>query len=171
MNEFHTIHLKFDSYDDIFYEFDYRSIDLKDVSDDVDSFITSQISDLINLKELSIVLEINLPKTVYDEEQEKLTSTGIDNYYDSKITLDNKISKMGLRRLLYYFTVSSLFFILWFYTQGALGDTFLTGIFDTAGTVILWQAMTLIFIERKNHNINKRINKLFSEMKIVFKYF
>lgn len=171
MNKIHRIPLKFDSYEDIFYEFDYRTLDMKDVSDDVDSFITSQVSDLITLKNFSIVLEIYLPKSVFNEEKENLTSQGIDNYYDSKITFDNNLSKMGLRRLLYYFIVSTLFFILWYFAQDFFGDTFLTIAFDTAGTVILWQAMTLIFIERKNHNVNKGINKLFSEMKIVFKYF
>ena len=46
----------------------------------------------------------------------------------------------------------------------------LTSLLNSGGTVLLWQIMTLIFIEGRNFRYKLRINRKLSNMNIVFKY-
>lgn len=170
MENTYLIKVKFDNYEDMFYEFDYRPLNKRDISDEVNTFIMSQVEDLSNLKNLNVILEIYIPNSRYCEKTELQTLQGIKNYYTSKIEFTDNISKIGLRRLGYYFLIFIIFFILWYISQKVNGDKLMTTMFDTTATVILWQAITLIFIERKNHNLNKKVNQLFLEMNIKFKY-
>ena len=58
----------------------------------------------------------------------------------------------------------------WFYIKTYYGESLLTSLLDSGGTVLLWEVMSLIFIESKNFKIKVNINKKLSKMNIVFKY-
>ncbi|MBP3916006.1 hypothetical protein, partial [Clostridium sp.] len=50
------------------------------------------------------------------------------------------------------------------------GESLLTSLLNSGGTVLLWEVMSLIFIENKNFKYKLRVNKKLSDMDIVFKY-
>ena len=58
----------------------------------------------------------------------------------------------------------------WYIIKSYKGESLLTSLLNSGGTVLLWQIMTLIFIEGKNFRYKLRINKKLSNMTIVFKY-
>lgn len=171
MNDIYTISIIFGNYEELFYEFDYRPLNNRDLSEELDTFILSRATDLSSVKNTAISLEINLPKSVYSKEREVLTYEGISNHYDSKIEWDKKLTKIAIKRLTYYFTISMSLFIFWYFSQSILENSILSVLLDTGATVVLWQIMTVLFIERKDYNLKKNLNKLFSQMDIKFKYF
>ena len=58
----------------------------------------------------------------------------------------------------------------WYFIKNAKGESLLTSLLNSGGTVLLWEVMTLIFIESKNFKYKVRVNKKLSNMDIVFRY-
>ncbi|MCR8743805.1 hypothetical protein [Romboutsia lituseburensis] len=56
----YIIPIKVDSYKDLFYEFDFSSIENRDLRDDIDSFISNKVLDLNQNKNTTAILEIYL---------------------------------------------------------------------------------------------------------------
>lgn len=169
----YIIPIKVDSYKDLFYEFDFSLIENRDLRDDIDSFISNKVLDLKQNKNTNVILEIYIPYNSKNVEEEILAIQAIENFYDSKSDMDKFIINTGKKRLLYYLFLSAMFFMAWYFIQNfliTLGSNLIASIFDTCATVVLWQAITLVFIERKNYNIKRDVNKIFSDMKIQFKY-
>ncbi|MEG0308039.1 MAG: hypothetical protein RR636_08860 [Clostridium sp.] len=170
INNNYIIKIKVDNYENLFYDFDFAPINDRDLRDDIDTFILDKAIDIHKSKKHNVSLEIYLPKTNSSAKTEALALEGIYNYYNSKIEIDNITLKAGRKRLVYYILLSFSISILLYISNKFFHGKIISTILDTSATVILWQAVSLIFIESKNYSVKRNINRIFSDMKVYFKY-
>ena len=122
------------------------------------------------LNHINVELEINMPLEVRDENKEEMSKVGIINSYKEFLEREKKLSIMGVIRIGYYMITAAILLSCWYIIKTSKGESLLTSLLNSGGTVLLWQIMTLIFIEGKNFRYKLRINKKLSNMNIVFKY-
>ena len=77
---------------------------------------------------------------------------------------------MGIRRIIYYIIAATILLTGWYIIKNSRGESLLTSLLDSGGTVLLWEVMSLIFIEGKNFKYKVRVNKKLANMNIVFRY-
>lgn len=165
------IPIKISSYDEIFNALDYRDIRHRDINEEIDSLIDKSVL-MYNkrFRDIKINLIINLPKDIYDENYEVKAREGIRNYYESYFQFKKKISVIGVRRITYYTIVAFILLTSWYLLQSNRGETFFSSLLNAGGTVLLWEIMSLVLIERKNFNEKLNIKKKILHMNIFFKY-
>ena len=166
-----TIPIKVNSYEELFNSLDYRNLAERDINGEVPSWIEEYISRVPQkLSSIDVELLINMPEDAMDKDKEEKSKLGIINYYNSFFILQKKFSLMGIKRICYYIFSALILLTCWFYIKTYYGESLLTSLLDSGGTVLLWEVMSLIFIESKNFKIKVNINKKLSKMNIVFKY-
>ena len=166
-----TIPIKVDSYEELFREFDYREVKERSINADLDGWIQEYIFRLpYKLNHINVELEINMPLEVRDKNKEEMSKAGIINSYKEFLEREKKLSIMGVIRIGYYMITAAILLSCWYIIKTSKGESLLTSLLNSGGTVLLWQIMTLIFIEGKNFRYKLRINKKLSNMTIVFKY-
>lgn len=164
-----TIPIKVNSYEELFREFDYRDIKERNINADLDQWIKEYILRLpYKLKDIDIELVINIPNEIRDESKEKIYKVNILNYYREFLNIEKKLSFMGIRRVCYYIIAAAILLSCWYFIKSYKGESLLTSLLNSGGTVLLWEVMTLIFIESKNFKYKVRVNKKLSNMDIVF---
>ncbi len=164
-----TIPIKVNSYEELFREFDYRDIKERNINADLDQWIKEYILRLpYKLKDIDIELVINIPNEIRDESKEKIYKVSILNYYREFLNIEKKLSFMGIRRVCYYIIAAAILLSCWYFIKSYKGESLLTSLLNSGGTVLLWEVMTLIFIESKNFKYKVRVNKKLSNMDIVF---
>ena len=142
--------------------------------------IIDSMKKLSNCKDIDEVLEkvkkyddLNGRKEVILSDLRKINENIMIIEEDISLMEDNlkkKLSIMGVMRIFYYIIAATILLSCWYFIKNAKGESLLTSILDSGGTVLLWEVMTLIFIEGKNFKYKVRINKKLSNMNIVFKY-
>lgn len=166
-----TIPIKVDYYEGLFGEFDYRDTEYRCINEDLDGWLQEYIFRLpYKLKDINVELEINMPLKVRDENKEEMSKVGIINSYKEFLEREKKLSIMGVIRIGYYMITAAILLSCWYIIKTSKGESLLTSLLNSGGTVLLWQIMTLIFIEGRNFRYKLRINKKLSNMNIVFKY-
>ncbi len=164
------IPIKVSNYSELFYDFDYNKLENRKLRDDIDTFILEEFKNIRYHTKINLKLEVNIPESEYSLEKEKSSLRAINKYYKSKIDFDNKMKKLAVARITSYIITSVLLSILWYYVNTKRGDIFLSTILDTAATVVLWQVMSVIFIESKNYKLNSQVNKILGNIEVIFKY-
>ena len=166
-----TIPIKVDYYEGLFREFDYRDVEYRCINEDLDGWLQEYIFRLpYKLKDINVELEINMPLEVRDENKEEMSKVGIINSYKEFLEREKKLSIMGVIRIGYYMITAAILLSCWYIIKTYKGESLLTSLLNSGGTVLLWQIMTLIFIEGRNFRYKLRINKKLSNMTIVFRY-
>ncbi|MGL4772400.1 MAG: hypothetical protein ACRC2K_02450 [Clostridium sp.] len=169
--EVFKIPIRIDDYEDLFNSFDYRSLEYRELNEEIDGLIDKIILSCYDgNKNLRLELDIYMPLGGRDLERENMAKSGIGNYYRSYLNYHKKINGIGIKRILYYILCSFVLFGGWNYLENANGETFLGALLNAGGTVLLWEIMSLIFIERKNRQDRKRLNRKMLNMNIEFKY-
>lgn len=166
----YIIKIKVKDYKDLFYDFDFTSIDNRVLRDDIDTFIMNKAIDMHKARKYNAALEVYLPKSSFCSHSENLAIESINNYYESKIEMDIITINTAKKRLLYYLLLSFSISILWYVLDNYFGIIFLGKLLDTSATVVLWQATTILFIESKNYSVTRKVNRIFNDMEIKFKY-
>lgn len=165
------IPIKMDNYEDLFNEFDYRSLERREVKEEIDNFIDMSIlKSKEDMKHTSLELIIHLPREVKDEKMEALTKGGIINHYKANFEYEKKIKALGSKRIIYYGVSALILLVSWYYIVTYSSESFLTSLLNAGGTVLLWEIMGLVLIERKNYKDRGRLNKKLSKMEIKFQY-
>ena len=77
----------------------------------------------------------------------KYTKISIINSYKEFLAREKKLSFMGVRRICYYMIAAAILLSCWYFIKNAKGESLLTSLLNSGGTVLLWEVMTLIFIE------------------------
>lgn len=166
-----TIPIKVDSYEELFREFDYREVKERSINVDLDGWLQEYILRVpYKLKDIYVELEVNMPVEVKDENKEEVSKVSIINSYKEFLAREKKLSIMGVIRIGYYMITATILLTCWYVIKNSKGESLLTSLLNSGGTVLLWQVATLIFIEGKNFKYKVRINKKLSDMDIVFKY-
>ena len=166
-----TIPIKVDSYEELFREFDYRDVKDRSINADLDGWIQEYILRIpYKLRKIYVELEVNMPAEVKDENKEEVSKVSIINSYKEFLAREKKLSIMGVIRIGYYMITATILLSCWYVIKNSKGESLLTSLLNSGGTVLLWQVATLIFIEGKNFKYKVRINKKLSDMDIVFKY-
>lgn len=166
-----TIPIKVDSYEELFREFDYRDVKDRSINADLDVWLQEYILRLPHkLKNINVELEVNIPSEVKDENKEEISKISIKNSYKGFLAREKKLSVMGVIRIGYYLIVATILLSCWYVIKNSKGESLLTSLLNSGGTVLLWQVATLIFIEGKNFKYKVRINRKLSDMDIVFRY-
>lgn len=166
-----TIPIKVDSYEELFREFDYREVKERSINADLDGWIQEYILRVpYKLKDIYVELEINMPLQVKDENKEEVSRISIINSYKEFLDREKKLSVMGIIRIGYYMIAAAILLTFWYIIKNFKGESLLTSLLNSGGTVLLWEVMSLIFIENKNFKYKLRVNKKLSDMDIVFKY-
>lgn len=166
-----TIPIKVNSYEELFNPLDYRNLVEREINGELHSWIEEYISRVPHkLSSIDVELLINMPEDAMDNDKEEKSKLGIINYYNSFFILQKKFSLMGIKRICYYIFSALILLTCWVYIKTYYGESLLTSLLDSGGTVLLWEVMSLIFIESKNFKIKVNINKKLSKMNIVFKY-
>ena len=166
-----TIPIKVDYYEGLFREFDYRDVEYRCINEDLDGWIQEYIFRLpYKLNHINVELEINMPLEVRDKNKEEMSKAGIINSYKEFLEREKKLSIMGVIRIGYYIIAAAIILSCWYFIKNSKGDSLFTSLLDSGGTVLLWEVMTLIFIESKNFKYKVRVNKKLSNMDIVFRY-
>ena len=167
----YTIPIKVDSYEELFREFDYREVKERSINADLDGWIQEYILRVpYKLKDIYVELEINMPLQVKDENKEEVSRISIINSYKEFLDREKKLSVMGIIRIGYYMIAAAILLTFWYIIKNFKGESLLTSLLNSGGTVLLWEVMSLIFIENKNFKYKLRVNKKLSDMDIVFKY-
>ena len=162
-----TIPIKVDSYEELFREFDYREVKERSINADLDGWIQEYIFRLpYKLNHINVELEINMPLEVRDKNKEEMSKVGIINSYKEFLEREKKLSIMGVIRIGYYMITAAILLSCWYIIKTYKGESLLTSLLNSGGTVLLWQIMTLIFIEGKNFRYKLRINKKLSKINI-----
>ena len=166
-----TIPIKVDSYEELFREFDYRDVKDRSINADLDGWIQEYILRIpYKLRKIYVELEVNMPAEVKDKNKEEVSKVSIINSYREFLAREKKLSFMGVIRICYYIIAAAILLSCWYVIKNSKGESLLTSLLNSGGTVLLWQVATLIFIEGKNFKYKVRINKKLSDMDIVFKY-
>lgn len=167
----YNIGIKVESYEELFNKLDYRPLDIRELSEDVDNFIDKFIlkSDK-KIKNMMLKLIIYLPKSVKDYTKENNTQLGIINHYKSIFEYQKKIKILSIKRITYYAICSLILSAGWYYMVTYKNQNFISSLLNAGGTVLLWEIMSLVFIERKNAKDRAALNRKLSNMKIVFEY-
>ena len=167
----YTIPIKVDSYEELFREFDYREVKERSINADLDGWIQEYILRVpYKLKDIYVELEINMPLQVKDENKEEVSRISIINSYKEFLDREKKLSVMGIIRIGYYMIAAAILLTFWYNIKNFKGESLLTSLLNSGGTVLLWEVMSLISIENKNFKYKLRVNKKLSDMDIVFKY-
>ena len=146
-----TIPIKVDYYEGLFREFDYRDVEYRCINEDLDGWLQEYIFRLpYKLKDINVELEINMPLEVRDENKEEMSKVGIINSYKEFLEREKKLSIMGVIRIGYYMITAAILLTCWYIIKNSKGESLLTSLLNSGGTVLLWQIMTLIFIEGKD---------------------
>ena len=111
-----------------------------------------------------------MPSKVKDKNKEEVSKISIINSYKEFLAREKKLSIMGIIRIGYYMITAAILLTCWYIIKNSKGESLLTSLLNSGGTVLLWQIMTLIFIEGRNFRYKLRINRKLSNMNIVFKY-
>lgn len=165
------IPIKINEYDELFNELDYRKLENRQINKDIDSFIDDTIlRSNKKIKDIFIELIIYMPSNVKDEYKQIHSQEGILNYYKGYFEHKKVLNMLGIKRIIYYVICSLILLIAWYYVSKYKGESFITSLLNAGGTVLLWEIMSLIFIERRNSLDKAQINKKISNMKIIFKY-
>lgn len=166
-----TIPVKVDTYEELFKDLDYRNLKERSINEELDSWIAEYILRLpLKLKDINVELVINMPVEAIDENKEEISKIGIINSYKSFFYLEKKLSFMGIKRICYYLFSSLILLSCWYFIEKYNGESLLTSLLNSGGTVLLWEVMSLILIESKNFKYKVRVNKKLSNMNIVFRY-
>ena len=166
-----TIPIKVDYYEGLFREYDYRDAEYRCINEDLNGWLQECVFRLpYKLKDIDVELEINMPLEVRDENKEGMSKISIINSYKEFLQREKKLSIMGVIRIGYYMITAAILLSCWYIIKTYKGESLLTSLLNSGGTVLLWQIMTLIFIEGRNFRYKLRINKKLSNMTIVFKY-
>lgn len=166
-----TIPIKIDSYEELFREFDYRDVKDRSINADLDGWIQEYILRVpYKLRKIYVELEVNMPAEVKDKSKEEVSKVSIINSYREFLAREKKLSFMGVIRICYYIIAAAILLSCWYVIKNSKGESLLTSLLNSGGTVLLWETMTLIFIESKNFKYKVRVNKKLSNMDIVFRY-
>ena len=111
-----------------------------------------------------------MPAEVKDKNKEEVSKVSIINSYREFLAREKKLSFMGVIRICYYIIAAAILLSCWYVIKNSKGESLLTSLLNSGGTVLLWETMTLIFIESKNFKYKVRVNKKLSNMDIVFRY-
>lgn len=166
-----TIPIKVNSYEELFREFDYRDVKDRSINADLDGWIQEYILRIpYKLRKIYVELEVNMPAEVKDKNKEEVSKVSIINSYREFLAREKKLSFMGVIRICYYIIAAAILLSCWYVIKNSKGESLLTSLLNSGGTVLLWETMTLIFIESKNFKYKVRVNKKLSNMDIVFRY-
>ena len=166
-----TIPIKVNSYEELFREFDYRDVKDRSINADLDGWIQEYILRVpYKLRKIYVELEVNMPAEVKDKNKEEVSKVSIINSYREFLAREKKLSFMGVIRICYYIIAAAILLSCWYVIKNSKGESLLTSLLNSGGTVLLWETMTLIFIESKNFMYKVRVNKKLSNMDIVFRY-
>ena len=166
-----TIPIKVNSYEELFREFDYRDVKDRSINADLDGWIQEYILRVpYKLRKIYVELEVNMPAEVKDKNKEEVSKVSIINSYREFLAREKKLSFMGVIRICYYIIAATILLSCWYVIKNSKGESLLTSLLNSGGTVLLWETMTLIFIESKNFKYKARVNKKLSNMDIVFRY-
>ena len=166
-----TIPIKVNSYEELFREFDYRDVKDRSINADLDGWIQEYILRVpYKLRKIYVELEVNMPAEVKDKKKEEVSKVSIINSYREFLAREKKLSFMGVIRICYYIIAAAILLSCWYVIKNSKGESLLTSLLNSGGTVLLWETMTLIFIESKNFKYKVRVNKKLSNMDIVFRY-
>lgn len=169
MSEEFIIPIKLNSYEEVFNEIDYREIEARSINESVDSLIKYTYVG-IQRKNFNVILKIYLPLEVKNKDLEIQTIKGIHNYYKSFDTHEKLIKKIGIRRIVYYCILSIILLSLYYYVTQNVEVSLIGEFLSAGGTVVLWQAMTLLLIERKNFKVKDLLNEKLSIIEVDFEY-
>ena len=166
-----TIPIKVNSYEELFREFDYRDVKDRSINADLDGWIQEYILRIpYKLRKIYVELEVNMPAEVKDKNKEEVSKVSIINSYREFLAREKKLSFMGVIRICYYIIAAAILLSCWYVIKNSKSESLLTSLLNSGGTVLLWETMTLIFIESKNFKYKVRVNKKLSNMDIVFRY-
>lgn len=168
----YKIPIRVSSYEDLFNSLDYRELSEREINEEVDNLIDKSIlkSDK-KIKDIKLELIIHLPKKAYNINDEIKASEGIKRHYNSFFKYKKRINEMGIRRIIYYTITAFILLTCWYLLEKYDHNDFFASLLNAGGTVLLWEMMSLILIERKNYEAKISIRKKLLDIKIVFKYF
>ncbi|MGL5348237.1 MAG: hypothetical protein ACRDA3_12870 [Peptostreptococcaceae bacterium] len=165
------IPIKIEKYEDFFNEFDYRDIKNRELNEDIDDLIDKIIlTSNRKIKNQKLELIIYIPKDKENHKVEKDVEEGIINYYKSYFNYKKKINIMGMKRIVYYIVYALILLSLWNFIYKYKGENFIGALLNAGGTVLLWEIMSMILIERKNLKDRIIIKRKMLNMNIIFKY-
>ena len=155
-----TIPIKVNSYEELFREFDYRDVKDRSINADLDGWIQEYILRVpYKLRKIYVELEVNMPAEVKDKNKEEVSKVSIINSYREFLAREKKLSFMGVIRICYYIIAAAILLSCWYVIKNSKGESLLTSLLNSGGTVLLWETMTLIFIESKNFKYKVRVNR------------
>lgn len=79
----YQIDVLLDAYEDVYDEWDASPFKRRDIEDEFDDFITDSSSDIP--QKYGVVINLYLPKKVYDERKERLLIEAFENFYQFKL--------------------------------------------------------------------------------------
>ncbi len=125
----------------------------------------------INVNKDKFELVIHMPLSAKCLDTQALAKEGIINYYHSFFNYKKKLNHIGTKRIIYYIISALLLLSLWNIVFIKVGENFISALLNAGGTVLLWEIMSMIFIERKNMKDRTMIKKKMLDMNILFEYY
>lgn len=168
----YIIDIALNNYEDIFNSWDSSSYGLRDLNSSLKAFILES-SYRINLNH-KLTFRFNIKQNIKDFNMEKLLKQSIINHFEYSLLIYNKRLYENRKRTIYYSLTSIFFIILSIYLQSLSRTTFFEEIilysFTIGSWVFLWEAISIVFIQRRELLNNKKHYKRLLNSTIVYRY-
>ncbi|MGL5152746.1 MAG: hypothetical protein ACRC7N_19495 [Clostridium sp.] len=169
--EFLKIPVKVERYEELFNIYDNRTLDKREFNSDIDELINKSIlSSQRKIKDTRINLEVYVVNDIHQSDIEELVKKGIYNHYEGYFNYIDKVNVIGIKRISYYLISAIILLGAWSYVNKNMGTNFIGALLNAGGTVLLWEIMSMVFIQRKNLKDKSMLKKKMLNMKVDFKY-
>lgn len=166
------IDIALDNYEDIYNKWDSSEFIYRDLNSGLKAFL-EEYTHTKNFEE-SIFIRFNIKKKKRDSNMEKILEQSLYHHFSYSHLLYNKKLYENRKKTIYYSITSILFIIISIYFQNLHQTSFFKELilysFTISSWVFLWEAISLIFIQRNELLKGKRNYKKLLKASIVYKY-
>lgn len=168
----YIIEVALDKYTDVFNDWDYASYKKRDMDPELAYFLEDCADDIPGKYGLDICFYI--PKEIKDKRREEVIVVGIKTYYSFYLHSELKVLRATYKRIFLYILTSFLILLTKMFLVSVSKPTVLFNTISESmnigGWVFLWEALSLVFINRSDSIENTEKYKRFVNSNIYFKY-
>lgn len=164
----YIIPIKLNSYEDVYDELDFRDNEYRKLNMNIHDFIKDVYEEIAWSEDLEILFV--LPETIRSHEKEKKVTRSFESYYERKIKFKKRKAKTAGFRILKYLGIAAISLILWVILSKTSETKIIQELLNIIATVLLWQVVSMIFVESSILKLSKDITEKIYGSKISFTY-
>lgn len=164
----YIIPIKIQTYEKLYDDLDFRPKEYRKLNTDIHDFIKEVYEEIPWNEELEI--NFVLPQIIKSEKEEEKIKKAFENYYERKITFKKRKTKAAGIRILKYLAIAAAALVLWVLLSKTNETKIIQKLLNIVATVLLWQVVSMIFVESSTLKLSKDITEKIYSSKISFSY-